>query len=683
MKSRNRQSAPATGARRRAKGSSTRNVRPPRRASPCARVPLCLLEAVRSGALIDVTEVGDRFAIEVAGRILARRKHREAALALVDAARESVSSGLAAALAPSGATAALRRTVVITPQKPEGEGAHYALIEASALVASHRGTDFRPDPMYPIGVQERVYHSDDAERMKVVRGAMQLRPEFLLARTPSPLDGPPLVTEPPSPLVLGGNGRTMMVQRAYLHHPESAAAYKSALAGQARDFGFTPAEVEQMTAPVLVRVIEGLSRSSPAVELTAAVRRFNEGLTQRMDPVSRAVSQAKALSPFAVSQLGSLLISGNGALTLRELMREQPSAIVGLLDGDNIITPQNRSEWVGSGGALTDYAKDQLEGMFLGLVLGTPERFKATAPGLLAKLERAVPALVAVRAKLPAEFDLIPAVNRALDGLNDARSRGLSLELYAAQSGLFSSAPVLDGPALALARLFDASGPRSVDEAFRRWLAAANHDPNQSTLFGEVPTPQGALAALTSPRTANPASSARVRCTRCGGSGRVSPWAGMISWCEACRGEGWVRAAPPEDARQLRLVNPTQPRSGRLTSVARDTRGLARDLVHKFGGGTFPREVRVTTAEGKNLILRFKGRELASLNFDGAEDEVLRDALAVDLSKASPLVSDGTSARPPTRRKASTKKVKAKKASRRRSRGAQYTDMTADAELVE
>jgi hypothetical protein len=649
MRSRSKTSPPATGARRRGKVTSARAARPPapRRASSCARVPLCLLEAIRAGEPVQVLEVKDRFTVQVGGRILARRKHRDAALALVTAAEESVSAGILTALSPQAAgVGEKRRTVVITPQKPEGEGAHYALFEVSALVASHRAEDFQPDPMYPLSVQERVYHSDAAERFKVVRGAQQLRPEFLLAKTPSPLDGPPLVTEPPYPLVLGGNGRTMMLQLAYKRHPESSSAYRLALIGQARDFGFTPQEVERMTAPVLVRVIDGLTRTSSAAELTAAVRRYNEGLTQRMEPVARAVAQAKALTPFATAQLGVLISGhdGRGDLTLREAMRMNGPAFVGTLDGDNIITPQNRSEWVGPGGALTDFAKDQIEGMFLGLVLGTPERFKATPPGLLAKLERAVAPLVAVRSKLPPEFDLIPAVCRAVDALNDARARDLSLEMYAAQTGMFSSAPVLDDQALALARLFSNGGPRMVGDAFRRWLAAVNHDPNQATLFGQVPTPATAFAELMDNRTPNPRAQGKARCSRCGGSGRVSPWAGTITWCEVCRGEGWVRPSVPDGSRQMRLVNPSQPSSGRLTSVSTDTRGLARDLVKAFGGGTFPKVVRVTTAAGKLLVLRFKGRELTRLSFDGSEDDVLRDALAVDLTRSSPLVSDGAPA---------------------------------------
>ncbi|WP_224373263.1 hypothetical protein, partial [Hyalangium versicolor] len=199
--------------------------------------------------------------------------------------------------------------------------------------------------------------------------------------------------------------------------------------------------------------------------LAAAVRRFNEGLTQKMDPTTAAVAQARALTPDSVRALGRLLAAGD--FTLRELMRIEQDAITRLLERSGIVTRQNRSEWVGAAGALTDHAKDVLEGMFVGLVLATPERIRATPPGILRKLERAVPYLVAVRATLPKAFDLIPSVVAAVDALNDARVRGVSLSDLASQASLFGDGSQLDATAAKLGTMLDELGPRQVGDAFR------------------------------------------------------------------------------------------------------------------------------------------------------------------------------------------------------------------------
>ncbi|WP_224373246.1 hypothetical protein, partial [Hyalangium versicolor] len=269
-------------------------------------MPVCLLEALRAGARVEISQHREKWAVTVDGEVLARRARREKAEELLEAAKSEVAAAAAASLAPHAPAAAAQRTVVITPQRPQGEAALYTVVEASQLVPSHRTTDFQPDPLYPAGVQERSYHSDQSERLKVTQGAQQLRPEFLLARTPSPLDGPPLVTEPPSPIVLGGNGRTMMVLLAYERFPDQAKAYRAALFDAAGDFGLSSRDIARMKAPILVRQVEGLSRSSPREELAAAVRRFNEGLTQKMDPTTAAVAQARALTPDSVRALGRL-----------------------------------------------------------------------------------------------------------------------------------------------------------------------------------------------------------------------------------------------------------------------------------------------------------------------------------------------------------------------------------------
>jgi hypothetical protein len=56
--------------------------------------------------------------------------------------------------------------------------------------------------------------------------------------------------------VLGGNGRTMMIQRAFKDQA-AREQYRQALTAKAREFGISPDEVAKLKEPVLVRVVPG------------------------------------------------------------------------------------------------------------------------------------------------------------------------------------------------------------------------------------------------------------------------------------------------------------------------------------------------------------------------------------------------------------------------------------------
>src|SRR3954471_480876 len=101
MKKRARRAAP--GIRRRTSGGSPRTSKAASRgkAQPkkagCARVPVCLLDALRAGAAVEVGRAGEKWTVTADGKAIAKRKHRHAAEELLEAAREEVARSLAAA----------------------------------------------------------------------------------------------------------------------------------------------------------------------------------------------------------------------------------------------------------------------------------------------------------------------------------------------------------------------------------------------------------------------------------------------------------------------------------------------------------------------------------------------------------------------------------------------------------
>jgi hypothetical protein len=393
---------------------------------------------------------------------------------------------------PASDVQGLRHAVVVTPQLPHGEPVRYDVVEADTLIPSHTH-NFGPHPDFPEGVQERNYQQQPEEQFKVIAGAGKLNPAFLLADTPSALDGPPLVTEGPKRLVLGGNGRTMMIQRAF-SGPAKVADYKAALLRKASTFGVSPTEIEGMKAPVLVRTV-GLASDAPKEALIAGVRRFNEGMTQKLSEKARALAEAKTMSLQTVQDLGSLFAADDNA-TLRTFMREHPNDVVGILRRDGIITPQNQTEWL-QGGEFTDAAKDRLEGMFLGRVIESEVRLNASAPSMLAKVERIAPSLLRV-AGVNKQFDITDRVRAAIDILNELQQRKISMEELLAQPPLLGPKLNTDPFTVAMARLLDGLGPRALQARFKSWAEYTAPDP-QRDLFRKLappPTEVGAQAIL-------------------------------------------------------------------------------------------------------------------------------------------------------------------------------------------
>jgi hypothetical protein len=118
--------------------------------------------------------------------------------------------------------------------RTDPQSARYCLTSADRLIPSHdarRGFVKRDD--YPDDVQEREYHRDKREQLKVLSTAQNLIPELIFNGAPGAIDGLPVVT--PQGVVLGGNGRTQALQLHY-HQGGTARDYLLDHAGQ---FGFS------------------------------------------------------------------------------------------------------------------------------------------------------------------------------------------------------------------------------------------------------------------------------------------------------------------------------------------------------------------------------------------------------------------------------------------------------------
>lgn len=376
-------------------------------------------------------------------------------------------------------------TTIQTGADPEP--ARYEVIELDDLLPSHNPDTFQPAAGYPEGVQERVYHSEPAEKAKVLKGAKDFDPTRVLGNDPAATVGPPIVTDGEKRLVLGGNGRSMMMKLA-LRNDGAREAYRSELIARAAGLGQDPVKIRAMRAPVLVRVATTVKDSSGKEALQRAVRRYNTSQTQGMAPKAAAVADARMLTPESIATIAGLLAETEG--TLREAMASKDGAmrLAGALRSAKIVTDTNQAEWL-AGDELTDAAKDKIEGMFVGLIVETPERYAKTADSIIKKLERAVPHLLRVQGINP-DLAETKTIREALDAFIEAAAGKQTVDHALRQLSILgpSLADKVSPAGRAMAQLLENLGQKAVAERFKEWAKHAAKDPKQGDMFSKPPT---------------------------------------------------------------------------------------------------------------------------------------------------------------------------------------------------
>ncbi len=268
----------------------------------------------------------------------------------------------------------------------------YALVEAEALVPSHdarRG--FAPNEGGDLN--ERPYNDpvEGAPMRETVRGiADRPKVSLLTTDTPSPVDGPPIVTT--TGVVLGGNARTMGMQLAYSRADAPAAALRAGMVEAAARFGIDP---QGMANPVLVRVVEA-GREGKRGELS---RVLNESLTTGKGATTEAVSRGQKVTPEVATQVARLL--GDG--TLREALGEASKAnqVARLMIQAGALTQRDLAELFNpTTGIPTAAGKQVIEDALLGSVIQDVRTLSETPPSTRNVLLRSLPSLVTLRGRV-------------------------------------------------------------------------------------------------------------------------------------------------------------------------------------------------------------------------------------------------------------------------------------------
>jgi hypothetical protein len=391
------------------------------------------------------------------------------------------------------------QTEVEIPGEGRSLPARYRLRELADVQSSHNGLTFQPNPKYAL-VNDRNYARPENQGKVIEGSGGKFKPAFHITDNPDAVNGPPVVDSQGN--AIGGNGRTMQLQRVYAYNPKGAQAYRELLTKKAGQFGINPDDVAKMKQPVLVREIA----DEHVGQVSHAITDLNKTGTAALTPAERAIADSRRVSPATLDHIaGQLDAAGPDASLGKVLSGEQGPAILKRLVDDGVLSQQEIAAYQ-SGDKLTPAAKTRISKLMLGRFFRDPAQLDTTPAPIVGKLER----LAAPVAKLETAgaWNLTPKLQEALDLIDEARAHSTrNLSEFLKQTGLLGESRYTDD-AVTLAKALQRSSGRQLGQAVKDYAAtaqyAAEHADAKAGLFGDqvpgvAPTPAEAFDAAFRP----------------------------------------------------------------------------------------------------------------------------------------------------------------------------------------
>ena len=419
------------------------------------------------------------------GLLQSNRGRHGAPVDLVGDGGRGGDGGRAAQPAPEGREGERpRQPVAVKIPNRADEPAHYELLEADDVRASHlpsRG--FQKNPAYGLE-NERRYHDEPGSRAKVMENAAKLDPAFLMESVDAN-HGAPVIDHDNN--VLGGNGQAMSIARAYESFPERGEQYREALKANADRLGIDPAQVDAMHSPMLVRRLErGMSREERQQLVTAMNDDFKDAKEKRASGKSRG-------ERFGRRTLDMLSAGLKDAESLREYFDTPASvAVVERMMEDGVIQRSERNALVGADGLLNPDGKKVVEEALRGRIARSYEALAKLPADVVGKLDAVIPHIL-VAEGIGKPWNITEHVRDSVDLLVGFKGSGVKEpDTYLKQVNMLTGrAPVQDfsKQAIALFRMaLDAKKGEYV-KAFESYLKNAKLSPEAGNIPG-VAKPQ-------------------------------------------------------------------------------------------------------------------------------------------------------------------------------------------------
>jgi hypothetical protein len=352
--------------------------------------------------------------------------------------------------------------------------AKYALVELGSLIQSNDPITFKPNPDYPASCQTRNYNEIKGEQEKVIKYSSNFKPNHLINNSPDATTGSPIVTG--QGIVLGGNGRTMILKRLKNDNWDK---YEKLLTQKVNDFGISQDELSKFKKPVLVRVIENVSISKCSYYSDT----LNSNTMQDFDPVTKSISIAKSMDTATFERIANIFEDTEGETFSQVLSVSTASKkIIDLLTDKKFINTSNRDVWL-DGNGLSSKGKETLENVLLAYIL-PDKKLIEKAKVYTNKIVKALPLLVKIK-QFKGQWNLIPDIQKVIELENSRRSTGQTKTDYLNQDDIFKKGknPTVSEKEKLVWSLLD-SGVLKFKEALTSYIRTHDNENSENAMFG-------------------------------------------------------------------------------------------------------------------------------------------------------------------------------------------------------
>ena len=288
--------------------------------------------------------------------------------------------------------------------------AHYEIRELDDLIPSHKSATFHRDPRYTL-VNDRDYENNKANQTSVISQAQNYQPQRTVNTAATSVEGSPMIL--PSGIVLGGNGRTIVLGRVYQDNPKATSEYIKLLSDRAGQFGFTADQVGEFDKPVLVRVIDSLGDDSPQ----AAITRLNADPQKALSDTEQSIARGRSITPEVINLLGTR-IGESG--TLAAALADSGVEIINTMVSSGMVAENDRPRWIDTKtGKVTEFTKDQIKNMLVGSLFNSTTLMEQTPDSIMQRLERIAPSMLRIQSTA---WDIRSHFPNAIEAIIEARA---------------------------------------------------------------------------------------------------------------------------------------------------------------------------------------------------------------------------------------------------------------------
>jgi DdrB-like nuclease len=367
--------------------------------------------------------------------------------------------------------------------------ATYALFELNKLVQSNDPHTFKPNPKYPAKCQTRDYNEVKGEQEKVIKYASNFKPSHLVNNSPDATTGTPIIT--PDGIVLGGNGRTMILKRLSITNWNK---YQSYLKPKIESFGLTKSELDSYKKPVLVRLLENV----PLSKCSYYSDTLNSNTMQSFDPVTKAISIAKSVDNSTFEYIANIFDDTEGDTFAKVLsVGRVQDKIISKLTEKKFINTSNRDVWL-DGKSLSSKGKETLENILLAYIL-PDKKLIEKAKIYTNKIVKALPLLIKIN-QFKSDWNIIPDIQKVIELENSRRSTGQTKTDFLNQDDIFKKGknPKVPEKTQIVWSMLD-SGILNFKDSLSSYIRTYDNENSGSNMFGgEKATPLDVLKNLKS-----------------------------------------------------------------------------------------------------------------------------------------------------------------------------------------